>query len=151
MIRRPPRSTLFPYTTLFRSRSRWKAGQEAGGHRRRRKRSSLRARQLRRVGEGQVRWYSAPGSLPRPLTRHRRSEEHTSELQSQSNLVCRLLLEKKKLIIRHSPRRLQSVMHLYDDHPTACAQPPLAPTIFHDPPRSLDAHDTPRHRASSVL
>src|SRR2546430_15418024 len=66
MIRRPPRSTLFPYTTLFRS--------AVGGPR--------------------------PGSdtvVRRQLTRVlQRSEEHTSELQSQSNLVCRLLLEKKK-------------------------------------------------------
>src|SRR2546430_15598696 len=70
MIRRPPRSTLFPYTTLFRS-------------------DRLRLRQ-------------PPEILHSPLHRDRRgtagsrSEEHTSELQSQSNLVCRLLLEKKK-------------------------------------------------------
>src|SRR2546430_7134546 len=89
MIRRPPRSTLFPYTTLFRSppaevrgRLRWRrrapqdslpgwppGGRTAEEHRRR----------------------SSPGRHPR-----QRSEEHTSELQSQSNLVCRLLLEKKK-------------------------------------------------------
>src|SRR5256885_8439021 len=70
MIRRPPRSTLFPYTTLFRS-----AG--AGGQPRR----SLDGRAL-----GGAR--AAPG----------RSEEHTSELQSPCNLVCRLLLEKKKIV-----------------------------------------------------
>src|SRR2546427_13307912 len=72
MIRRPPRSTLFPYTTLFRS-------------------FLLRS---------SVAWLSVPGSLeagPRETEiRVVRSEEHTSELQSQSNLVCRLLLEKKK-------------------------------------------------------
>src|SRR2546427_9944773 len=72
MIRRPPRSTLFPYTTLFRSLQ-------------------------RRVGAGP---YCAgrPGPDPTFLSRRFlvRSEEHTSELQSQSNLVCRLLLEKKK-------------------------------------------------------
>src|SRR6266567_8071291 len=75
MIRRPPRSTLFPYTTLFRSpapRCR-SPPRPPPGRRRRRPPGSLRA----------ARW------LPR-------SEEHTSELQSQSNLVCRLLLEKKK-------------------------------------------------------
>src|SRR2546430_8037544 len=66
MIRRPPRSTLFPYTTLFRS-------------------------QLGIVADERVQ--PAPDLEP-PL--ERRSEEHTSELQSQSNLVCRLLLEKKK-------------------------------------------------------
>src|SRR2546430_13468875 len=65
MIRRPPRSTLFPYTTLFRSRAR------------------------RTVCP---RLHPAPGRRSPPPTR---SEEHTSELQSQSNLVCRLLLEKK--------------------------------------------------------
>src|SRR2546430_12827588 len=70
MIRRPPRSTLFPYTTLFRSRK-ISAGCSS------RKRSRLSAKLRRACGKN-------------------RSEEHTSELQSQSNLVCRLLLEKKK-------------------------------------------------------
>src|SRR2546427_7076965 len=68
MIRRPPRSTLFPYTTLFRSPV-GQARRQGPGH-------SLRQRPQWGTGE--------------------RSEEHTSELQSQSNLVCRLLLEKKK-------------------------------------------------------
>src|SRR2546430_10317595 len=68
MIRRPPRSTLFPYTTLLRSvRPEWQLPAADGVRRR----------------------------LPHPSLLHR-SEEHTSELQSQSNLVCRLLLEKKK-------------------------------------------------------
>src|SRR6266571_7781671 len=66
MIRRPPRSTLFPYTTLFRSR--------------------------RFSRSAWATWYRAPRS-------RRRSEEHTSELQSHVNLVCRLLLEKKKKYI----------------------------------------------------
>src|SRR2546430_11506939 len=77
MIRRPPRSTLFPYTTLFRSNA-----------------ARLRDADPREPGAGR---------RPRPrVARHApqpgepRSEEHTSELQSQSNLVCRLLLEKKK-------------------------------------------------------
>src|SRR2546430_5021337 len=66
MIRRPPRSTLFPYTTLFRS-----------------------ARECPRIGtDASIGIASRPGE-------ENRSEEHTSELQSQSNLVCRLLLEKK--------------------------------------------------------
>src|SRR2546430_8734458 len=64
MIRRPPRSTLFPYTTLFRSQR----------------------------GD----WHHLLVRDPTGAPRHMRSEEHTSELQSQSNLVCRLLLEKKK-------------------------------------------------------
>src|SRR2546427_9150630 len=96
MIRRPPRSTLFPYPTLFRSHHR-------------------RSRQSNLIGQGLVTrspiGREEPQDLPVDgvqlgLVRHigapvpwlptRRSEEHTSELQSQSNLVCRLLLEKKK-------------------------------------------------------
>src|SRR5689334_24545146 len=84
MMRRPPRSTLFPYTTLFRSPVRTA-----------------------------VRILGSPGARARsahPLRRPRRSEEHTSELQSQFHLVCRLLLEKKKRLdcLEHSPRRITS-------------------------------------------
>src|SRR3712207_7984128 len=86
MIRRPPRSTLFPYTTLFRSRQRHhappssclsRAVSRPPGHRlsRRRRRATV--------------WPQKPPRCPR-------SEEHTSELQSRQYLVCRLLLEKKK-------------------------------------------------------
>src|SRR2546421_999047 len=99
MIRRPPRSTLFPYTTLFRSSfgqaNPWEVQQ------------SLRAN----AGE----FYAA----------ERRSEEHTSELQSRSDLVCRLLLEKKK------------------NNPTAAhtpsTDPPTPPTSPHSP-RPLDTY-----------
>src|SRR2546422_6811370 len=82
MIRRPPRSTLFPYTTLFRSVSAFRPR----GDRDLAKRSRVRApaRRLLRGGH------------PRSEERLRRSEEHTSELQSRLHLVCRLLLEKKK-------------------------------------------------------
>src|SRR2546421_5189814 len=73
MIRRPPRSTLFPYTTLFRSRTR---------------RTTRTTTSSRPTGRG-------AGRLKRSGSRAR-SEEHTSELQSRSDLVCRLLLEKKK-------------------------------------------------------
>src|SRR2546430_7400787 len=79
MIRRPPRSTLFPYTTLFRSRSPTGTTRSSAPATR-----GLTPR-WRRCG----RTCTTPG-------RSWRSEEHTSELQSQSNLVCRLLLEKKK-------------------------------------------------------
>src|SRR5256886_13231462 len=79
MIRRPPRSTLFPYTTLFRS------------HRPRLRRADLAERHR---GAGAGLGIFLPGK--QPLGGEHRSEEHTSELQSQSNLVCRLLLEKKK-------------------------------------------------------
>src|SRR2546427_9318324 len=80
MIRRPPRSTLFPYTTLFRSLEQL----------------------LERAGYTHLRSTTDPREVPthyrefRPDLIMLRSEEHTSELQSQSNLVCRLLLEKKK-------------------------------------------------------
>src|SRR2546430_7660297 len=88
MIRRPPRSTLFPYTTLFRSS---------------RMDESLSRRQSRLLRNSSH-------------ARFRRSEEHTSELQSQSNLVCRLLLEKKKQAHRvphrqPDPRRTHPSLH----------------------------------------
>src|SRR5260370_9919577 len=83
MIRRPPRSTLFPYTTLFRSSTAT---------------SGCFARRLKR-------WIMrATSSLPVPVSPSitTRSEEHTSELQSHLNLVCRLLLEKKKTQTPHN-------------------------------------------------
>src|SRR5215204_6721140 len=84
MIRRPPRSTLFPYTTLFRS----------GPH------GTYRGRSAERLhGAGRT-----------------RSEEHTSELQSHSDLVCRLLLEKKKKL--QPPRTLQTKEPKRKRHPT---------------------------------
>src|SRR2546429_2727574 len=90
MIRRPPRSTLFPYTTLFRSRP-----QTGGAYRRRNRRRSQLAR-LGLIGsETAVRGLEAE-TAGHPLRASRRSEEHTSELQSRLHLVCRLLLEKKK-------------------------------------------------------
>src|SRR3712207_7255262 len=88
MIRRPPRSTLFPYTTLFRS-----------------DRQRARRQQLRVEADGHVLHrvhVERGGRRPAPAVvaeagQHARSEEHTSELQSRQYLVCRLLLEKKKL------------------------------------------------------
>src|SRR5438477_2292377 len=85
MIRRPPRSTLFPYTTLFRSARR---GGAAGGDR-------SAAPAARRSSGGAECLEARPTSSARQRCA-RRSEEHTSELQSHVNLVCRLLLEKKK-------------------------------------------------------
>src|SRR5256885_12280014 len=92
MIRRPPRSTLFPYTTLFRSR------EEA-----RTELTSLEALQAAALSDhaGQAgEWLRGAGLAARPrlaaALEVERSEEHTSELQSPCNLVCRLLLEKKK-------------------------------------------------------
>src|SRR3712207_8361445 len=96
MIRRPPRSTLFPYTTLFRS------GLPFGRSQRRRDARGERA--ARGVGAGLRRGCALLG-VPQTRRRSRRSEEHTSELQSRQYLVCRLLLEKKKLI-HHSQHSL---------------------------------------------
>src|SRR3989442_2116048 len=79
MIRRPPRSTLFPYTTLFRSQEAFQAVQ-----------------MLKHVDPGQ---YQPAGGADYP-----RSEEHTSELQSRPHLVCRLLLEKKKNLSSTNPQ-----------------------------------------------
>src|SRR5256885_7826911 len=84
MIRRPPRSTLFPYTTLFRSGQRHAL--------------LLAARQLVR----------------KPPCTAGRSEEHTSELQSPCNLVCRLLLEKKKKITNQKTTSMYEVIESYD-------------------------------------
>src|SRR3712207_7689402 len=84
MIRRPPRSTLFPYTTLFRS--------------------GRAARRQHRRSEGRAQGH-APARRERPRSREARqrarSEEHTSELQSRQYLVCRLLLEKKKTALHN--------------------------------------------------
>src|SRR3989442_3731553 len=95
MIRRPPRSTLFPYTTLFRSRP----GPSHQAHLR------LDERQERALGADD----------------QARSEEHTSELQSRPHLVCRLLLEKKKkhqiATVDHTePHDIQTVMHVASTH-----------------------------------
>src|SRR5256885_6827216 len=93
MIRRPPRSTLFPYTTLFRSPS------HEGRDRRRSAqtyRSPCGARAARRCDGAGPRRAPRVGDSPRRSAKESRSEEHTSELQSPCNLVCRLLLEKKK-------------------------------------------------------
>src|SRR2546425_6584379 len=98
MIRRPPRSTLFPYTTLFRSlRVRGAVEEEQEGQVR-----EPRAR-LDGIGGGDERFD------------HGRSEEHTSELQSLAYLVCRLLLEKKKIltVCRRLRARIEKTTHLH--------------------------------------
>src|SRR5690348_17904364 len=88
MIRRPPRSTLFPYTTLFRSRAELRRARPLVPARRGRGEGRRQGALAARVG------VRRPGG--RRLPPARRSEEHTSELQSPVHLVCRLLLEKKK-------------------------------------------------------
>src|SRR2546430_11412772 len=92
MIRRPPRSTLFPYTTLFRS-------------------SAPVGRPIGRLLSERSAAGPRPTSRGGPLRRARRSEEHTSELQSQSNLVCRLLLDKKKATHQHANIPTQETSH----------------------------------------
>src|SRR5688572_32324065 len=96
---RPPRSTLFPYTTLFRSRTGVLEVPLAAAHRvQQHHRGGERAGGIGRLLD-QVRRDLPVGAVRRAAqvgVIHARSEEHTSELQSQSNLVCRLLLEKKK-------------------------------------------------------
>src|SRR3712207_7350557 len=93
MIRRPPRSTLFPYTTLFRSRA-WRRGSRG---------AKPHARDGRFPGAARI--TRVPGCARGAPARARqgsggtRSEEHTSELQSRQYLVCRLLLEKKKTLL----------------------------------------------------
>src|SRR2546427_6840223 len=99
MIRRPPRSTLFPYTTLFRSVI------------------ACRKQGIEDViRHGENGWLIGPDNLPEMIealsTLLARSEEHTSELQSQSNLVCRLLLEKKKKKNRQSDVRSSNVKNI---------------------------------------
>src|SRR3712207_7664903 len=102
MIRRPPRSTLFPYTTLFRS-----LPPEHGG--------PVRLLVPGWYGMASVKWLSAITVLDRPFTgfyqkeRYVRSEEHTSELQSRQYLVCRLLLEKKKTIQHRLVERTRAI------------------------------------------
>src|SRR5256886_13581154 len=112
MIRRPPRSTLFPYTTLFRSNLHRKMGNESYD--------------VRMTGEcGRLNLnFLAQGEDPRKLAILRRyldlkgvelydrSEEHTSELQSQSNLVCRLLLEKKNKLPTPTSSQLSALARI---------------------------------------
>src|SRR5260370_8244237 len=100
MIRRPPRSTLFPYTTLFRSRPR-----------RRRFQAVFRY--------GRRRPFHSPHPHLGAVVFQPRSEEHTSELQSHLNLVCRLLLEKKKKMHRNRDARSPSTTNR-DIAATAC-------------------------------
>src|SRR5256886_12007621 len=115
MIRRPPRSTLFPYTTLFRSLR----GGEGNGD-----------RVFRRFSDSQQRRWGSNHSRPgrhvacrsvadraeRHLRENPRSEEHTSELQSQSNLVCRLLLEKKKKTLTDTTSIVLIKKSIYNPH-----------------------------------
>src|SRR5256885_8942778 len=101
MIRRPPRSTLLPYTSLFRSRVGGEGRRSARGYRvHARPHRAPPARRRHRRGAALRR----PAARRVPPEPDERSEEHTSELQSPCNLVCRLLLEKKKK--EHYPSRI---------------------------------------------
>src|SRR5690348_17428770 len=98
MLRRPPRSTLFPYTTLFRSVfPTWCGAHELGLNLNVIRMTVSRIRCVIRLGDVEMVW--TPKAMTSPLLHdiiQSRSEEHTSELQSPVHLVCRLLLEKKK-------------------------------------------------------
>src|SRR5438132_9268619 len=93
MIPRPPRSTLFPYTTLFRSYFLFLGRRDS------------------QAGAVLQRALVADHALYRAAARYRRSEEHTSELQSHSDLVCRLLLEKKKKTVIQSRYNIKNEKH----------------------------------------
>src|SRR3989449_6048364 len=112
MIRRPPRSTLFPYTTLFRSRSPAQARDRYAVARRLPPRPDARRDERHGPAAGRPRRVAAPGGrVARAGRRDRaRSEEHTSELQSRLHLVCRLLLEKKKK--KHDRQTLHPTYHI---------------------------------------
>src|SRR5258708_31753789 len=97
MIRRPPRSTLFPYTTLFRSRGRLHAYQGYDAHQ-----TVFPVRLAAQLGARTLILTNASGALRAGRRPAGRSEEHTSELQSPDHLVCRLLLEKKKNMCTHN-------------------------------------------------
>src|SRR2546422_2044744 len=102
MIRRPPRSTLFPYTTLFRSAVWTAGGRVSFRHAFRLNLYGEAASQVtpNRLGGEPARFLGLNEARVRPVT-GLRSEEHTSELQSRLHLVCRLLLEKKKRHTQH--------------------------------------------------
>src|SRR3712207_6874470 len=102
MIRRPPRSTLFPYTTLFRSEWSLSLGRPRRDDLRRSLRG-LRELAVERGGRHLGALLEAEIDQDRGRNEHRRSEEHTSELQSRQYLVCRLLLEKKTIATRSEP------------------------------------------------
>src|SRR2546430_11225733 len=101
MIRRPPRSTLFPYTTLFRS---------VGGANMAQAEDLAQETFLKVVKHAHEYEHKAKFTTWLYTLARNRSEEHTSELQSQSNLVCRLLLEKKKKKPKQTPRLLVCVL-----------------------------------------
>src|SRR5256886_10177057 len=155
MIRRPPRSTLFPYTTLFRSawKTRFGADSSVLG-----RSVTLDGRPHRVIGvlSDAFRDPFSPVEVFLPIASapsQSRSEEHTSELQSQSNLVCRLLLDKKKLVERHPQAQRHLVRARRRGPPLALGHPhrhhlrpttpsrQLPPRDRHAPPR---AHVQPR-------
>src|SRR5256885_3599991 len=135
MIRRPPRSTLFPYTTLFRSPCRARAllPERCRVERWRVAHLDCRAVAPGRRGAGR-RSRGGRARAGRHAGVHTRSEEHTSELQSPCNLVCRLLLEKKNILPRARPTL------------------PQVKPITLPPPKILDAHlPSPPHLVPSAL
>src|SRR5690348_18213275 len=115
MIRRPPRSTLFPYTTLFRSRSGARSASRRPAWAAARAGAAARGGAPARTWPPRARCARRPAASSRRSRRTRwwRSEEHTSELQSPVHLVCRLLLEKKKT--HKKPTHTASYIEWYTD------------------------------------
>src|SRR2546430_6019880 len=140
MIRRPPRSTLFPYPTLFRSAALFRRQRRGGSGGRRHRPRRRRARDpLRR--HQPLRHAPADEAVLRRHGGAARSEEHTSELQSQSNLVCRLLLEKKNsnlddAAIAFTDRLPPTTRHGSTTSLSVC--PPEQPSTIPLPPCTLD-------------
>src|SRR5258708_27112688 len=154
MIRRPPRSTLFPYTTLFRSRSRAGVRSRCNGTSRQ-ARISIRKRFSPAIARRpRSRARRSPSRLPRRPRLQPRSEEHTSELQSPDHLVCRLLLEKKNMPPTLPPPRtpwndrIRGCLRLRCHHslrryPPTTTVYGIAPTLHH---RHIRLHTTlPQH------
>src|SRR2546427_6115868 len=111
MIRRPPRSTLFPYTTLFRS---WTSSSVA---------PTVRCAPFTPARPAGLKNMAEPSAHGAATPVPARSEEHTSELQSQSNLVCRLLLEKKKAVMSKQRGSASDniARHRHSDHASSGA------------------------------
>src|SRR2546421_5886562 len=147
MIRRPPRSTLFPYTTLFRSAGTnfanvsWPNGSPYSVHwwflNQFTLPSTLAGQRIHVHFDGSVNWF-----------RNHRSEEHTSELQSRSDIVCRLLLEKKKKDNQHNDKHEQHKPELQRQHKEPSDRQKEKQHYHHDPPNQ-DSEET-EHTHSEV-
>src|SRR5256885_7832021 len=129
MIRRPPRSTLFPYTTLFRSHCGTRCTCFWPMSTLRRKLSAMPLTNC--TWFGVIRTSISPPSESSAHHRMNRSEEHTSELQSPCNLVCRLLLEKKKKNMTHIIHHLKTIYNAHLLRSSALSRYSITPVDYH--------------------